>query len=181
MYYEEEQIKLSSGEPQTKIDHFSSYLLGPTSEFDDVYVFEHKLDAFYFIKNFLDTHLVDPEKSRISEQIEVILKTRSDQDTADLKDIFNDNESMEVYAEGYWEAFILSSHPYWREWVELYKDDDLVMDEWESGDQESDAFDGSDEFESEQNGHSLLFSEPPDDVFNPEFVDEMLSIIPVAQ
>jgi hypothetical protein len=93
--------------------------------------------------------------------------------------LIGDSESLEIYADGYWDDFVLASQPFWEDWIEeadepllqptLLDEDD---DEEENPDKIVD--------EAEDRVGSFLFLEPPEDVFNVEFVDALMRIIPVA-
>ncbi|UCD90680.1 MAG: hypothetical protein JSW04_04425 [Desulfobacterales bacterium] len=176
--YEPEEIDNASGKIIDSADPETSFFLGPTSESDMVYVFDNKLEALFFLKSYFENYLSKAEKNIIRSQIKTIRKNRSDISTLTLTDLFEKNESIEIYAEGYWDDFVPTSQPFWKEWM-INSGDILSESEFWSDDEvelPDDISESDEDFESQH----LLFSEAPEDVFNPEFVDSFLKIIPLA-
>ncbi|MGD8366009.1 MAG: hypothetical protein PVG78_00090 [Desulfobacterales bacterium] len=177
--YDPAEIRQAGGESISAPDPEYSFFLGPTSESNQVYAFAHKLDALLFIRGFYGDHLGEAESQAVESQIDQICKELSDGNTAPLAELIGDSESLEIYADGYWDDFVLASQPFWEDWIEeadepllqptLLDEDD---DEEENPDKIVD--------EAEDRVGSFLFLEPPEDVFNVEFVDALMRIIPVA-
>ena len=176
--YEPEEIDSASGKIMDSADPETSFFLGPTSESDMVYAFSNKLEALYFLKSYFENYLSKGEKNKISSQIKIIRKDMSDISTLTLADLFENNESIEIYAEGYWNDFVPTSQPFWKEWMINFGDILSEGELWIDDDEEipDEMSEAEEDFESQY----LLFSEAPENVFNPEFVDSFLKIIPLA-
>ena len=177
--YEPAEIQHAGGESVSSPDPESSFFLGPTSESNQVYAFAHKLDALLFIRGFYGDQLGSAESEAVASQIDRIGKDLSDGDTIPLADLVGESDSLEIYADGYWDDFVLASQPFWEEWIEeagepLYEPAflDEIDDEEENPDKIAD--------EQPDRSAAFLFLEPPEDVFNIEFIDAMMRIIPVA-
>jgi hypothetical protein len=177
--YEPEEIQHASGETIGSPDPESAYFLGPTSESDFVYAFTHKLDALVFVKQYFDKQLTKTNQADIDAQIELIRRSASDSATATLTDLLASNDGLDIYAEGYWEEFVETSSNFWEQWVEnatVIRPDPRFWNDDPDDDLDND--DLIDDRDAED-ADGFLFSEPPEDVFNPEFVDAMMNIIPM--
>ena len=71
-----------------------------------------------------------------------------------------------------------ASHPFWEDWV-INSGDIFPKSQLWSDDDNIESIDDMSEAEDIERP-SLIFSEPPEDVFNPEFVEALLKIIPLA-
>ena len=177
--YEPEEIEIAAGKLADTADPETSFFLGPTSESDLVFAFANKLDALFYLKSYFENHLSTTEKIKISSQIKNIRQSLSDNNTPELSEIIQKNESLEIYAEGYWDDFVTASQPFWKQWVENSGDFFTQNQFW----REDDDIESPDEMMNHGEDNSiqnLIFSEPPEDVYNPEFVDALFKIIPLA-
>jgi hypothetical protein len=176
--YEPEEIQRASGKVIDTADPDTSFFLGPTSESDLVFAFPNKLEALYFLKSYFENQLSKIEKIKINSQIKSIHKDLSDTGTQAISEILENNESLEIYAEGYWDDFVPASHPFWGDWT-INSGDIFPKSQFWTNDDDLDSIDDMSAAE-DIGGQSLIFSEPPEDVFNPEFVEALLKIIPLA-
>lgn len=177
--YEPEEIETAAGESIDGADPETSFFLGPSSESDLVYTFANKLEALVFLQNYYENQLSKAEKIKIGSQIQKIRKNLSDADTIPIADLFTSHDSLEIYAAGYWEDFVTTSQPFWQEWLESAGDGLVHGDTLWRDDDDDGSFDELEDDDDEEDVY-LLFSEAPEDVFNPEFVDALMKIIPVA-
>ncbi len=177
--YDPEEVQEAEGESVQSPDPETSFFLGPTSETNQVYAFAHKLDALLFVRGFYGDQLERSESEAVQAQIERIGKDLSDANTPPLADLIAESESLEIYADGYWDDFVVSSQPFWEDWVEEAGEPLLQPQFLDEEDDEEENPDKISDDESEQNP-SFLFLEPPEDIFNTEFMDAMMRIIPVA-
>ena len=81
---------------------------------------------------------------------------------------------------GYWDDFVLSSQPFWEDWIE--EAGEPLLQPAFLDDSDDDEEDNPDKIADEEDDRSsaFLFLEPPEDVYNAEFMDAMMRIIPVA-
>jgi hypothetical protein len=177
--YELEEIESASGKNLDTIDPDTSFLVGPTSESELVYAFANKLNALYFLLFYFEDHLSEAEKEEIDAQIKTIGKTRSDAGTKPLSELVIHNDSIEIHAEGYWDDFLFASQPFWEGWVE--RSGEFFPDKriWED-DEVLEALDDRIEDDGDGRIEAFLYSDPPRDVYDSQFVAAMLSIIPLA-
>jgi hypothetical protein len=177
--YDPTEIREAGGESVSAPDPEVSFFLGPTSESNQVYAFAHKLDALLFVRGFYGDHLGASEAEAVQTQIDRICKELSDGNTPPLAELIGDSESLEIYADGYWDDFVLASQPFWEDWIEE-AGEPLLQPTFL--DEEDDDEENPDKIVDEEDDRvgSFLFLEPPEDVFNAEFMDAMMRIIPVA-
>ena len=178
MLYEPEEIQRASGTVIDTADPDTSFFLGPTSESDLVFAFPNKLEALYFLKSYFENQLSKIEKIKINSQIKIIRKDLSDTGTQAIAEILKNNESLEIYAEGYWDDFVSASHPFWEDWI-INSGDIFPESQFWSDDDDLESTNDMSETKVNES-QNLIFSEPPEDVFNPEFVEVLLKIIPLA-
>jgi len=178
--YDPQEVDEAGGASLSSPDPESSFFLGPTSESDQVYAFAHKLDALLFIRGFYGDQLGANESERIQAQIDRICSDLADGSTLPLAEIIGESESLEIYADGYWDDFILSSQPFWEDWVE--EAGEPLLQPTFLDDSDDDEEDNPDKIADEDDDRSsaFLFLEPPEDIYNAEFMDAMMRIIPVA-
>jgi len=177
--YESEEIDGASGKMMDSANPETSFFLGPTSESDLVYVFANKLEALYFLKHYFENQLSNAEKITLDGHIQTIRRTRTDANTQTLSDILKDNKSIEIYAEGYWDEFVIASQIFWEEWIKNLDDLFPGNQYWYDYD-EMETLDEVMEDEGLKGSQKFFFSEPPDDVYAPEFFDALIKIIPLA-
>ncbi|CAB5079160.1 hypothetical protein D3OALGB2SA_142 [Olavius algarvensis associated proteobacterium Delta 3] len=180
--YSKEDIHRARGNAIASPDPDTSFFLGPTSESDEVYAFAHKLDALLFLKGYFGDYLAGSEQNALQTEIKKVEDTGSDAGTGGLSDILDTNDTLDIFAEGYWEEFVERSVEFWPEWAENFLDTISGSALWDDlGDTDPDFDIPEDSVDAFDNpaGH-FLFSEPPEDVYHAEFVERLLNIIPFA-
>lgn len=177
--YDPQEIEEAAGGTLSSPRPESAFFMGPTSESDRVYAFAHKLDALFFLRDYYGEQLGQRESDTIEEQIGRINRELTDANTPPLSELMGDSDAIEIYADGYWDDFVIASQPFWEDWVE--EAGDLIREPqfMESEDEEENP-DQIEEEDEMTKTSAFLFGEPPEDVFNDEFMDAMARIIPLA-
>ncbi len=178
--YDLQEIEEAAGDTLLSPRPESAFFMGPTSESDRVYAFAHKLDALFFLRDYYGEQLGQTESDIIEDQIGRIQKELSDTNTAPLSELMGDSDAIEIYADGYWDDFVLASQPFWEDWME--EAGDLIREPQflESDDDEEENPDKLKEDDEMMKTGAFLFGEPPEDLFSDEFMDAMVRIIPLA-
>jgi len=180
--YTKDDIHRARGNAIATPDPETSFFLGPTSESDEVYAFAHKLDALLFLSGYFGDYLAASEKNVLQTEINKVEDTGSDAGTVALSDIIDHNDTLDIFAEGYWEEFVERSAGFWPEWAVNFSDTMSSSAMWDDlGDTDPDfesPEDSADVFDNPEG--PFLFSEPPEDVYHTEFVERLLNIIPFA-
>ncbi len=177
--YDPQEIEEATGDTLSSPRPESAFFMGPTSESDRVYTFAHKLDALFFLRDYYGEQLGKAESDTIDEQISRIHGELTDANTPPLSELMGDSDAIEIYADGYWDDFVISSQPFWEDWVE--EAGDLIREpQFMEIDDEEENPDQIEEEDEMAKTSAFLFGEPPEDVFNDEFMDAMVRIIPLA-
>ena len=161
--YIKDDIHLARGNAIASPDPDTSFFLGPTSESDEVYAFAHKLDALLFLRGCFGDYLAVSEQKALKKTIHMVSKTGSDAGTVALSDILAQNDTLDIFAEGYWEEFVERSSMFWPEWAENFSDTMASSALWDDlGDTDPDFDNPEDDMDVFDNPEGpFLFSEPP--------------------
>jgi hypothetical protein len=191
-FYTDEEISSATGESVTFPEVNSSYFVGPFSDVEEVRAFANKLDALIFVKDLLQRRLEDltekqlrealhTDTGKIDASIDQIKKNKTDADTQKISKVLGKDSLFEIMAEGYWDDFVNASRSYWDRWATSYIELQSMHIYYENRDNED--VDVSDLIENDTQldyiEYNLLDGDPPADIFDSDFVDGLLAIMPL--